>query len=222
MTEKKDAPPAFSPVGERGPVGDSGATGDTGAAGDAGDVGAQGVPGARGGSGVTGMPGERGPAGLPGLSLPPPTPKLAVTLMSIAIVALALGLLFALTQFARIRNDLADSQHTLDEAQQTLADVLADRREERIARECLTLYYNDLFLAGAVGQLAENDLFVSALARTPALTDEERLAQGEDNRVLGANLDAQSGPLREAIEALDAYRLIDPPPETCPHPAADQ
>lgn len=201
-TPDNGAPPAFSPVGlpgERGQAGDPGAAGVTGDAGETGDTGARGAQGVRGGHGVEGAIGERGPAGLPGLTLPPQRGGLVLTLLSVAVVTLAMGLLFSLTQFARVNNDF---------------------RQLRAERACDALYDDDLDIAEGKALLALNDLIVSATARPAAITEAERRESAEANQRLGEVLDVAGVPLRVTITALEGYQALDPPPDECPHPEA--
>lgn len=90
--------------------------------------------------------------------------------------------------------------------------------DEEARQHCLRLYYDDLLTGSALSQIALSDLFVSAVGREPPLTEAERDVISEDNVRLVDELDAANAPLRNAVDALNAYKAIYPPPDQCPHP----
>ena len=100
----------------------------------------------------------------------------------------------------------------------TLNNLSEDRATEQAAEDCQTFYRNEVTSALGQAVAALNSLIVAATAQPPALNDQERIERAEENEKLGQELDALTKPLLDAVDALNNYNAINPPPRTCPHP----
>lgn len=97
---------------------------------------------------------------------------------------------------------------TVVSLQRELDTILTDQRNERLTDDCLTSYLSDIEVAKGVASVTLGDNLATAIL-TDDPNDNARLAQEV--------FDANAG-LRNALAALEAYLLIDPPLDECPHP----
>ncbi len=93
-----------------------------------------------------------------------------------------------------------------------------ERADEQALEDCVTLYSDDIRNGLALSQIAIADLFSAVVVRPAPLTDEEREAGRLLNVGLVEVVAAANDPLRAAVQALDEYKALDPPPDVCPHP----
>jgi hypothetical protein len=164
---------------------------------------------------------SRGPVGPTGLS-GPPGPRGPVIIYKRSKTAQVLfGLAFMLFFLSLVMSQIF-AWNEVAALRRRVNQVVRDSRQEQTEEDCLTLYRNDLTTATAEAIAANNNLWVSVAGRPPALTDEERVAQAEENARLGEILAQSNKPLQDAVDAIRIYIHTEPKPEMCPHPMSAQ
>lgn len=139
----------------------------------------------------------------------------AVTLLFLgAIVALALAVTF------RTQTDRARTRDERDSLRAQLDEIQASREAQLAATACRNLYYDDIVFAYSRTIAQDHHLWAKVVTRDPA-ADAAALQQYRDEiAALIAEGDEQAAAIESALAAYNAYVILDPAPEDCPHPGA--
>lgn len=136
--------------------------------------------------------------------------KLLFTLACVMVIAFfTMSQIFAWERVRAVREDLNELQEL--------------SFTTRSKSNCLALYRNDVSVALGIALAANNALWVSVATRPFSEdTPEQQRREAEANARLGEQLNKSNAPLITAVKALEEYDRMNPPPDECPHPDAQE
>lgn len=168
--------------------------------------------------GSPGDPGIPGPRGVPGHDAPARDPW--ARRLGIITGLLCAGIvLIALIVTLRTQSDRSRIHTDLDHATAQLAEIQSSREAQILINTCRNAYYDDIVIGNTLLAVEQWHLFrqLGENSANTELTPEERAANGQKLIEAITIGDENAIKVEDAVSAYQAYNLIDPPPEVCPH-----